>query len=98
MHALANTAPAGQTQEREENPGQMLALSWKQALPLALGAVVAFHLAYTHPRLGFLVVLYLGCLFQLTALPTPRKAFYFGLLIGYAVYAPQLAFFWTIFG
>ena len=47
--------------------------------------------------LGFLVGLYLYCLFQLTALPTPRNAFYFGLAIGYAVYAPHLAFFWSIF-
>jgi len=99
MHALANTVSAGRTQAREENLGNpMPALSWKQALPLALGAAIAFHLAYTHPRLGFLVVLYLGCLFQLAALPTPRRAFYFGLVIGYAVYAPHLAFFWAIFG
>src|SRR6185436_8303655 len=76
----------------------VLALSWKQALLLAIGAAAAFHLAYAVPRFGFLVVLYLYCLFQLAALPTPRKAFYFGLVIGYAVYAPHLAFFWKIFG
>src|SRR6266516_4471115 len=72
-------------------------LSWRRALGLAVGAVAAFHLADTFPPLGILVGLYLYCLFQLTALPTPRKAFYFGLVIGYAVYAPHLTFFWHIF-
>jgi len=41
----------------------------------------------TSPPLGFLVGLYLYCLFQLTALPTPRKAFYLRfswLNVGYA--------------
>lgn len=73
-------------------------LSWKQALLLAGGATAAFHLAYAFPPLSFLIVIYLHCLFQLSALPTPRKAFYFGSGVGYAVYAPHLAFFWTIFG
>src|SRR5205823_7842255 len=72
--------------------------SWKRVLLLAVGSVVAFHLAYGFPPLSFLIVVYLYCLFQLAALPTPRKAFYFGLTIGYAVYAPHLSFFWTIFG
>src|SRR5216117_4415181 len=60
-------------------------LSWKQALLLAAGAVAAFHLAYAYPPLCFLIAGYLYCLFQLAALPTPRKAFYFGLSIGQAV-------------
>src|SRR5438309_5783768 len=72
--------------------------SWKRALLLSVGSVAAFHLAYGFPPLNFLIVVYLYCLFQLAALPTPRKAFYFGLVIGYAVYAPHLTFFWTIFG
>src|SRR6185437_4105985 len=72
--------------------------SWKQSIALAAGAVVAFHLAYGFPRLSWLMIVYLGCLYRLAALPTPRRAFYFGLVIGYAVYAPHLTFFWTIFG
>src|SRR2546430_4149189 len=71
--------------------------SWKRVLLLAVGSVAAFHLAYGFPPLSFLIVVFLYCLFQLAALPTPRKAFYFGLVIGYAVYAPHLTFFWTIF-
>jgi len=79
-------------------PIAIQALSWKQGLFLTAGAVTAFHLAYAFPPLGFLIILYLHCLFQLAALPTPRKAFYFGLIAGYAVYAPPLTFFWRIFG
>src|SRR2546423_14923411 len=63
------------------------------ALLLAVGSVAVFHLPYVFPPLSFLIVVYLYCLFQLAALPTPRKAFYFGLVIGYAVYAPHLTFF-----
>src|SRR5213079_2943118 len=72
--------------------------SWRRALLLAVGAVAAFHLAYTFPPLAFLIVVFLFFLFQLAASPTPRQAFYFGLTIGYTVYAPHLAFFWSIFG
>ena len=67
-------------------------------LLLAVAAVAAFHLAYAFAPLGFFMVIYLYCLFQLAFLPTPRQAFYFGLSIGWAVYAPRLAFFWTVFG
>lgn len=72
--------------------------SRKEALVLAAGAVAAFHLAYVFSRLSCLIFLYLYCLYRLAGLPTPRQAFYVGLAIGYAVYAPHLAFFWTIFG
>src|SRR5881394_2440023 len=99
MNVQADTPPARPMQPPEVHSGHaFLALSWKQALPPAIGAVAAFHLAYAVPRFGFLVVLYLYFLFQLAALPTPRKAFYFGLVIGYGVYAPHLAFFLKIFG
>ena len=72
--------------------------SWKEALLLAAGGVAAFHLAYAFPPLCFLIAVYPYCLFRLADLPTTRKAFYFGLTVGYAVYAPHLTFFWTIFG
>src|ERR1041385_2444587 len=99
MNVQADTPIASKPHSRETTPRiRVRPLSWKQALALGAGAVAAFHLAYTVPRLGFLVGLYLYGLFQLTALPTPRQAFYAGLVIGYAVYAPHLGFFWTIFG
>src|SRR6266542_4885466 len=98
MNVLADAPSAMKPRPREDNPVvPVQPLSWRQALAWSAGALAAFHLAYTFPQLACLVGLYLYCLFQLTALPTPRKAFYFGLVIGYAVYAPHLAFFWSIF-
>lgn len=62
-----------------------------------LGAVAAFHLAYlTSAR--WLIALFPVALLPLARVPTPRLAFYGGLLIGYGIYAPHLAFFWRIFG
>ena len=99
MNAQADTPLATKARPCEDNPVvPTQTLSWRRALLLAVGAVAAFHLAYTFPPLAFLVVVFLFFLFQLAALPTPRQAFYFGLTIGYAVYAPHLTFFWHIFG
>ncbi|MDB6111224.1 MAG: Apolipoprotein N-acyltransferase-like protein [Pedosphaera sp.] len=70
----------------------------KQALLLSLGAVAAFQLAYTFATLSFLIVVYLGCLFELSRLKSGRLAFYTGLAIGLLACAPQLSFFWNIFG
>src|SRR2546429_2983629 len=99
MNAAARNAPAMRTNPAEGKPVIGLpALSWKRASLLAVAAVAAFHLAYAFAPLGFFMVIYLYCLFQLAFLPTPRQAFYFGLSIGWAVYAPRLAFFWTVFG
>src|SRR3989449_5160228 len=97
----ANVSPLPALEPRPRDEGIVIEVhpfSWKRVLLLAVGSVAAFHLAYGFPPLSFLVVVFLYCLFQLTAMPTPRKAFYFGLVIGYAVYAPHLTFFWTIFG
>src|SRR5436309_7171143 len=97
----ANVSPLTAVEPRPRDEGivtEVHPFSWKRVLLLAVGSVAAFHLAYGFPPLSFLVVVFLYCLFQLTAMPTPRKAFYFGLVIGYAVYAPHLTFFWTIFG
>ena len=97
----ANVSPLTAVEPRPRDDGFVIDVhpfSWKRVLLLAVGSVVAFHLAYGFPPLSFLIVVFLYGLFRLTALPSPRKAFYFGLVIGYAVYAPHLTFFWTIFG
>ena len=73
-------------------------LGIRDAVLLCLGAGVAFQLAYTYAACGFLIAVYLGCLFQLTRLKTARQASYFGLAAGMLAFAPQLGFFWTIFG
>ena len=72
-------------------------LSWKQTIAYSLGAVASFHLAYSFAQCSFLIAVYLFCLFRLANLNSPRKAFYVGFAIGYAVFAPQLNFIWTIF-
>jgi apolipoprotein N-acyltransferase len=73
-------------------------LGWLSACVLALTAVAAFHLAYLLRGRRWCVVVYLYCLFRLASLATARLAFYIGLAIGLAIYAPHLAFFHTIFG
>jgi len=78
-------------------PSEREELNWKQTTLYALGAVAAFHLAYTFSSLSFLIVVYLFCLFRLANVASPRKAFYIGLAIGMATFAPQLGFFWNIF-
>ena len=76
-------------------------LGWmKSFLWLAL-AVACFHAAYTsihYPAAGLLIFGYAYGLVRLTDQPTVRRAFYFGLTAGFLCYAPQLYFFWNIFG
>jgi apolipoprotein N-acyltransferase len=91
-------APSAAPVTREVRDARLEPLARRHALALAAGAVAAFHLAYAFSSLGFLIAAYLYCLFQLARLPTARRGFYTGLAIGYAIYAPHLAFFWTIFG
>jgi apolipoprotein N-acyltransferase len=67
------------------------------ALGLTLAAMLAFHLAYMIPNGQLLFVAFFFCIFHLVNMKTPRRAFYLGLGIGLAIYAPQLGFFWTIF-
>jgi len=92
------------TVKRKPGPGAAPAqassalLSLKAGFPVALAAVASFHAAYEFPRASFLIVVYVFCLFRLTHLETVRQAFYMGLAIGLAVFAPQLTFFWGLFG
>ena len=64
---------------------------------LAIGAVGFFQSAFVFPTFWWLVLGYLGCLFELRRLPTSRQAFYVGLVIGLGVYVPQTLFLWDIF-
>ena len=99
MNARAHPTLAPEPQARESRPlDETHPLTWQRALLVAAGAVAAFHLAWAFAPPSALILVYLYCLCLLAALPTPRKAFCFGLAVGYAVYAPHLAFFWTIFG
>ncbi len=62
-----------------------------------LAAGACFHLAYEIAWLRGLMVGFLFCLVPLARLNSGRQSFYLGLLLGLGMYAPQLAFFWTIF-
>ena len=75
--------------------------SWMKSFLWLAFAVVCFHLAYAStrfPAAGLLILGYAFALVQLADQPTVRRAFYFGLATGYLCYAPQLFFFWHIFG
>lgn len=72
-------------------------LSAWSTLWFALAAILSFHLAYTIENCQILLVVFFYCLFRLASVQTSRRAFYIGLGIGLAIYAPQLNFFWKIF-
>jgi len=71
--------------------------SGRRAVVFVLGAAASFHAAYLTP-LVLLIFGYVACLVQLARLRTTRLAFYFGLLAGLLCFAPELEFFWRIFG
>ena len=76
-------------------------ITWRKAGLLALTAVACFQLAYTPVHSGllaFAIVGYVFCLVQLARLRTTRQCFYVALATGFACYAPQLGFFWRLFG
>ena len=76
-------------------------ITWRKAGLLALTAVACFQLAYTPAQSGllaFTIVGYVICLVQLARLRTTRQCFYVALATGFACFAPQLGFFWNIFG
>ncbi len=76
-------------------------LGWGKSFLWLLLAVACFHAAYTStrfPAAGLLIFGYAYFLVRLTDQPNVRRAFYFGLAAGFLCYAPQLFFFWSIFG
>jgi len=73
-------------------------LSIRHVIALCLCAVLCFHLAYTIESCAFLATVSLFCFFTLTRIGSTRLTFYLGLVVGLAIYAPQLSFFWGIFG
>ncbi len=90
------------TQERSGRA--MLGAPLSAGLPLwqvfliGLAGAGCLHLAYAVPQLSFLLLGTFASFAALSLARSRRKAFYPVLLIGLAVYAPQLGFFWTIFG
>jgi apolipoprotein N-acyltransferase len=75
-------------------------LGWKQSFVNLALAVVCFNLAYiSHwaAAAGLLIFGYAYFLIQLTDQPSVRRAFYFGLAVGFGCAAGQAFFFWNIF-
>ncbi|MEI6195185.1 MAG: nitrilase-related carbon-nitrogen hydrolase [Verrucomicrobiota bacterium] len=76
-------------------------LGWKKSFLWVALAAACFHGAYSsiqHPAAGLLIFGYAYGLVRLTSQPNVRRAFYLGLATGFLCYAPQLFFFWRIFG
>jgi apolipoprotein N-acyltransferase len=74
---------------------------WTKSFLWLVLAVACFHTAYSSikfPTLGLFILGYAYFLARLTHQPTIRRAFYFGLATGFLCAAPQLFFFWKIFG
>lgn len=67
-------------------------------IPAGLAAVLCFHLSYLHPALAPFAVVSLVQLIHLAQHSTPVMSFYFGLAIGFAIFAYQFSFLSTIFG
>ena len=73
-------------------------LDAKAALLWCLVGTASFQLAWSVSFCRCFILLYLWSVFQMTRCATTRQAFYFSLLLGMLASAPQLEFFWRIFG
>ncbi len=76
-------------------------LGWTKSFLWLIIAVACFQTAYAStrfPSAGWLIFGYAFGLVQLSYQPTVRRAFYFGLAAGFCCAAPQVFFFWNIFG
>src|SRR5580698_9484086 len=75
-------------------------LGWKKSLLYLALAVACFQIAYTfikNPAGDLFIFGYAYFLVQLANQPTVRRAFYFGLAVGFACAAGQAFFFFNIF-
>jgi apolipoprotein N-acyltransferase len=78
-----------------------ITIGWRKSFLYLTLAVAFFQTAYStikYPAAGLLIFGYAYCLVRLTDQPNVRRAFYFGLATGFFCAAPQLFFFWRIFG
>lgn len=86
-------------EQSEQKPASVA--GWVKSALWLLLAVACFNAAYAsikYPLAGLLIFGYAVALVQLTDQPSVRRAFYFGLAAGFFCGAPQLYFFWNIFG
>lgn len=89
---LADSAVLGPDDQRIKEP------QWLQLLAAVLMGAISFHLAWIFPVLNALALVYAGALIYLTESGSRARSFRLGFLAGFLVFAPQLAWFSTIFG
>jgi apolipoprotein N-acyltransferase len=77
---------------------QLSPLGLKLQTAIVVLGSLAFHVAFIKPIFGPFILVYIGCLIELTRATSGRAAFYSGLALGLLVFAPRLGFFYTIFG
>src|SRR5687768_7856431 len=97
---LERDAPAkfGLSAEKVAGSGVKGEPSRKVLLLYSVIAAGAFHLAWEFPVLNVLALIYAWALIRLSSASTASQGFRFGFLGGFLVFAPQLAWFWKIFG
>ena len=96
MNPVSASIPADEAPE--EDGRRTFAWNSLRACGAVVGAVGLFQTAFEIPRLGWLTLGALACLFDLRRLATARQAFYAGLIAGLGVFVFQTGFLWTIFG
>lgn len=82
-------------------PPGFITLPWWRGALFGLAAVACFQLAYQPAQSGvwsLAIFGYVSCFTQLARLRSARKSFYTAFVMGAACVAPQLEFFWRIFG
>lgn len=87
--------------QSEPPPSGFITLPWWRGALLGLVAAVCFYIAYApapSSAWSLAILGYVICLTQLARLRSARKSFYTTLGIGFICVAPQLEFFWRIFG
>lgn len=72
-------------------------LDGRFAIPLVIATAGFFNAAF-FTRWSFLIFGYVCCLLLLARLSRMRHAFYAGFAVGFLGFAPQLGFFWGVFG
>ena len=72
-------------------------VGWRAGCVWALVAVIAFQAAHVW-TVGWLTIPCAYALVELSRLPARRSVWYTVLMCGFLFYAPQLGFFWKIFG
>ena len=96
---FVETVEPAKIDSAESGPGVRNGAPTRQRLLIyALTAAGAFHVPWSFPVLNALVLVYAWALIQLSCASSASQSFRFGFLAGFLAFAPQLTWFWKIFG